>query len=819
MKVLSKLFSLCGLFILVFTLAACEMGGFGSGSGSNTSGIKFVTNSEDTISDMNSLTKGDVVTLPEPTKKGYLFAGWYETEDFSSPKLTKKYTYTEGVTLYAKWMPIGYTIEIIDEQGEIEETRYSYNYGDKIDIPNPTSKYFDFIGWVDEKNNPIQLTTMPDYDMTIYPLWEGKDIVLTFDLQGGIAPEGFKATVDDIKSGDTVTLLNPTKSGHIFKGWYDGTDSSASKYTSNTPILETMTLYARYDSLENYESEYKINYNLNDGTLPSGTAYTYEVGKKATLAIPTRSGYEFMGWYESPILFGQEIKEISEISIGDVTVYAKWREIKDQYTVTFVDYLGYTTEVKVNAGSKVNKQAHDNIEGLEIAWYQGNKEFDFNTAITEDIRLQANWAILSGKLDKYVPDVFNDNVALNTVFAAEGVSFKTSWKSSDVNTLTNEGITNPDRIDILINLTGKFTYGNTTITQEFEVVIPKVVFKDLNNGKPVFGYVYAGSYKGFTTTAIETLDVVNLAFGRVENDFTVGMQDVERYLLTINQIRKSGVRVVLSLGGGGASLIKWSNMAMTPESRLKFAESCLEVIQKYHLDGIDVDWEYPGYGEGTSVEVDSPNYTLLMATINKVLKEANPDYLVTAALPGGRYGIDRYQVSQVIGYMDYLHLMTYDFHDSQYAYHHTALYGSTNTSLSSNVHDSVNLYNQRGVPMSKIVVGVAFYGRVYKLSGTPSGNGLGHPVSSSGDHMTYTEIYNFMKNNKGQYVTAYDSTANATAIYIPSENKLISYDNAGSIKAKCSYVWNRDLGGIMYWENGEDTTDILLGALKEGMKK
>ena len=85
--------------------------------------------------------------------------------------------------------------------------------------------------------------------------------------------------------------------------------------------------------------------------------------------------------------------------------------------------------------------------------------------------------------------------------------------------------------------------------------------------------------------------------------------------------------------------------------------------------------------------------------------------------------------------------------------------------------------------------------------------------------MTYTDIYNYMKNNKGQYVSVYDANSNASGIYIPSEKKFISYDNANSIKAKCNYVWAKDLAGIMYWENGEDTTDILLTALNEGMKK
>ena len=821
MNVLKKVFSFLGLIVFLLTLSACNMGG-GSASGgegnSKTNSIKFNTGCDVKISDMVDLEVGKSYTLPQPERKGYMFTGWYETEDFSSTKLAKSYVFEGDVTLYARWMAFKYTVTIVDSTDTIQQTVYSFEYGDEIEIPTPSSDYYDFIEWVDKEGNSVVLDKMPDEDLIIYPKWEGKSIVVNFDLQGGTAPEGFKSSVS-LVSGQTVQLLNPTLKGHIFKGWYDGTTSSANKYTSNTPILTTMTLYAHFESLENYDSEYNIVYNLNGGTLPSGTSYVYKVGEVTKLAIPSKEGYQFMGWYESPILYGEEVTEISEITYGDVTYYAKWREIKDEYTVTFLYTNGTYEEVKVAAGSKVSKKAHDKVEGLDIAWYLGNKPFDFNTPVTEDLRLQANWALLSEKMEMLVPSVFKDNVLLDTNVVADSVSFKANWKSSDEYTLTKDGITNPDRVDTLVNLTGEFKYGSTTITHEFEVIVPKVVFKDLSNGKPVFGYVYASSYKGFTQTAIETLDVVNLAFGRVESDFTVGLQDVQKYLLTINQIRKTGTRVVLSLGGGGANLIKWSNMAMTAESRLKFAQSCLEIVEKYHLDGIDVDWEYPGYGEGTDVEVDRPNYTLLMATINKLLKEANPDYLVTAALPGGKWGIDRYQVSQVIEYMDYLHLMTYDFHDSQYAFHHTALYPSKYTSSSANVNDSVNLYVERGAPIEKLVVGAAFYGRVYTLSGTPSGNGLGAPVSSSGGHMTYTDIYNFMKNNKGKYVTAYDSTATAAAIYIPERNQLISYDNANTIKAKCNYVWQRDLGGIMYWENGEDTTDILLTALKEGMKK
>jgi len=164
--------------------------------------------------------------------------------------------------------------------------------------------------------------------------------------------------------------------------------------------------------------------------------------------------------------------------------------------------------------------------------------------------------------------------------------------------------------------------------------------------------------------------------------------------------------------------------------------------------------------------------------------------------------------------------MTYDFHDSQYAYHHTALYGSENTSNKSNVKDSVELYVNQGVPIEKLVIGCAFYGRVYILSGNATTtNGIGSSnVIESGAHMTYTEIYNYMVANRGSYKYYYDTKSCASSIYIPSQNKVVSFDDANSIKAKCTYVLSTNVGGLMYWENGEDATDLLLQAINKAMR-
>ena len=167
--------------------------------------------------------------------------------------------------------------------------------------------------------------------------------------------------------------------------------------------------------------------------------------------------------------------------------------------------------------------------------------------------------------------------------------------------------------------------------------------------------------------------------------------------------------------------------------------------------------------------------------------------------------------------------MTYDFHTSAKAVHHTALYSSSNTSSGCSVADTIRVYKERGASTEKLVVGIAFYGRVYTLSGaatTPKGVGSTNVVQS-GNHITYTDIITKYYNNptvKARIIYYYDTNSCAPTIYDPATNTVISFDDPNSIDAKCKYVWNYDLAGIMYWENGEDTTDILLKAINKGMK-
>ena len=816
------------MFVLLF-LASCVPGNNNNNNNNNQNGnqdktanIVFETNGGETIEPLTDLQSGQVIKLPEPKKAGHMFIGWYTNEEFDGKAIEGRYEYTEDVTLYACWLKLQYKIYYHSYEVEINKANESYYYGDELNLFVPTSDVYDFVGWY-YNGELFTETTMPANDVILAAKWEPKKFEVTLNTNGGTLPEGTSNVIENVKGGSTVDLPTPEKVGYLFIGWYTSLDERGNKFAANDVVTKSITLYAKYESLENFEKEYAINYELNDGTFDINYPETYEVGKVTNLVDPVRTGYEFKGWYESPLFIGERVEAISQTQIGEITLYARWMEIKDAYRVTLIGYDKKETVYIVKAGETLtNVISAGTCQNEELAWYKGNKIYEFDEPIYEDITLYANWKMLEYNILTMFNDVAHDNILLVGQIIIGEKKINVSYSSSDPYTLSNKGVTNPDRVDKKVTFTARFNYNGTIIEHPFEIIVPRIQFDSLSDIKPVFAYVYSTSFKGFTDTAKETLDVVNISFGRVTDDGLVDLSEL-KFIEEIMQIRKTGTRVVLCIGGYGSSCKQFSDAASTAAGRTKLAQSILEAVQTYHFDGVDIDWEYPGYETGRDVTVDRPNFTAMMAQIANTLKSVNPDYLVTSAVPGGPWGVDRYDVSNLNDILDYIHLMTYDFHTSAKAAHHTALYSSSNTASGCSVVDTIKVYKERGASVEKLVVGVAFYGRVYTLSGpATTAKGVGSTnVANSGSHITYTDIIRKYYNDpqvKARMIYYYDTKSCAPTIYDPATYTVISFDDPNSIDAKCQYVWNYDLAGLMYWENGEDNTDILLKAINKGMK-
>jgi len=333
--------------------------------------------------------------------------------------------------------------------------------------------------------------------------------------------------------------------------------------------------------------------------------------------------------------------------------------------------------------------------------------------------------------------------------------------------------------------------------------------------KWILGYVMNRALPGFTAEDGQKLTHINLAFGVIREGLLHmgGLPDIAE----LPRIRgdNPGLRVVLSVGGWGAG--GFSDTAKTEQGRKKFAESCARVADQHRLDGIDIDWEYPCIADAEidADPADKETFTLLLQALRDVL---GPERILSIAAGAGPYFCENTQMDQVARICDYVQLMTYDIRSGfcDEAGHHTCLYTAEGDRFDGSAQSTVEDFARHGVPKERMVLGAAFYSR--RWEGVPNVNhGLHQPAKTMGlGGANYGELVSKYFNNPA-FVRYWDEKAQAPWLFDGST--FISYDDPRSLRAKCDYIKQENLLGIMYWEHGCDPTRELLGVLAEELGK
>jgi chitinase len=187
------------------------------------------------------------------------------------------------------------------------------------------------------------------------------------------------------------------------------------------------------------------------------------------------------------------------------------------------------------------------------------------------------------------------------------------------------------------------------------------------------------------------------------------------------------LKVMAAAGGWGWSG-NFSDMALTAESRGRFIESVIQYIELHDLDGIDLDWEYPGLPGNGNIHrpEDKENFTSLVRELRaalEILGKGDRHYQLTIAAGAFQNFLDHTEMGVVSQYLDYVNLMTYDFTGewSNVTGHHANLLASGEFNSGDK---SVEIFEKAGVPREKMVLGAAFYGRGWR-SVNPENLGLG----------------------------------------------------------------------------------------------
>lgn len=282
---------------------------------------------------------------------------------------------------------------------------------------------------------------------------------------------------------------------------------------------------------------------------------------------------------------------------------------------------------------------------------------------------------------------------------------------------------------------------------------------------------------------------INYAFGHIDSTFSKITIDNEQRLLQISNLKQKAphLKVLLSIGGWESGGFR--EMAADSQKRHSFANDCQRVVKQFNLDGIDIDWEYPtsnAAGISASPE-DTNNYTLLMRDIRKAI--GNKQLLTLASVFNGNY-ID---FKAIDPYIDFVNIMAYDI--NRPPFHHAALHPSSRTQNGS-AEEAIEAHLQKGVPANKLVLGIPFYG---------------HGAKPLPDFINYTQILKLK-----DYTFCWDSIAKAPYLTDKEGNLACSYENPESIAAKCTYIRQKGLLGIMYWEYNSDDSE---GSLRKATYK
>ncbi|MGW4755703.1 glycoside hydrolase family 18 protein [Streptomyces chartreusis] len=320
-------------------------------------------------------------------------------------------------------------------------------------------------------------------------------------------------------------------------------------------------------------------------------------------------------------------------------------------------------------------------------------------------------------------------------------------------------------------------------------------FGNVTGGKCAMGDSYAATER--TYTAAESVDGVADTWD----------QPLRGNFNQLRELKKKhpGLKVLWSFGGWTWST-GFGEAARNPAA---FAQSCYDLVENSKwadvFDGIDIDWEYPNACGATCDTSGREAFKNLMSAVRAKFGSGN---LVTAAITadatsGGK--IDAANYAGAAQYVDWYNPMTYDFFGAWDATGPTAPHSALNSYSGipkANFHTSATIAKLKslGVPSSKLLLGIGFYGRGWTgvTQSAPGGTATG---AAAGTYEAGIEDYKVLKTK-----CPATGTVGGTA-YAKCGSNWWSYDTPGTIASKMTYKNQQGLGGTFFWELSGDTAN------------
>ncbi len=348
----------------------------------------------------------------------------------------------------------------------------------------------------------------------------------------------------------------------------------------------------------------------------------------------------------------------------------------------------------------------------------------------------------------------------------------------------------------------------------------------------LIGYVMGSRSTALSPSDARRLTHINYAFANVRDGRIVLERPADAQQLDSLRALKQynpDLKLLLSVGGWTWS-DHFSDAALTDSSRHRFARSAAAIVEQHQLDGLDIDWEYPGQRGEDNVyrPEDKQNFTRLLRALRSQLDSLGSAhdrtnggrYLLTIAAAVDSTYLANTNMADVQKHLDFVNLMTYDFHGSwtNRTGHHTNLLASSAAPSSApSGHAGVQRFLGAGVPADKLILGAAFYGRWWTGVSPADQRGRYQSYETAQGTLPYDSLAAHYIDQNG-FTRYWDDAAQAPYLWNAETRAFITYDDPASLRAKAEYAHEHGLGGIMYWEHSHNADGTLLGTLHDALR-
>ena len=331
--------------------------------------------------------------LADPVLEGSFFVGWYDSAEGGALVTSIEVGEIGNRTLYARWLTF-------DSEGGSEVTGgVSYSASGVTEPEAPSLDWYDFGGWyLDETYEERYDFALPEVSMTVHALWIPIEYEIEYVLGGGENSPSNPATYN---VEDSVVFEDAYREGYTFNGWYGNAEFTTEQVTGiEVGSHGKVTVYASFSI-----NQYTISFETDGGTTVSEITQDYGTAIAAP-AQPAKTGYAFVGWYESD---PQELYDFTTMPARDFTLYAAWELVT--YDIVYnldggvngSNPSGYTIESDTITLADATKRGYE-----FLGWFSdsglGTPVSEIEAGSYGDVELFAGWRVIEYEIVYHLPD-------------------------------------------------------------------------------------------------------------------------------------------------------------------------------------------------------------------------------------------------------------------------------------------------------------------------------------------------------------------------------------------------------------------------------